>query len=234
MTLADSATWLREFYRRFDVETKLLYDREPFWRICQKCPDGYCCSRSSYVAVNRAGNPFLVEDWLLMLEFVQEHFSVADKKRLASNILSHRRDCIFLFGNRCSIHPARPWTSRIHPYTVSFYPNQDLFIVGEMAVPSCPALAPLFGLKKDQEYVQSLQIIASDEKSHLVQVKLKKHKPLWLIDASAYVKEYESHIHGEWSDSDWKALWAFAREAGGEEGELLALYIEKVTRVPLS
>lgn len=63
---------------------------------------------------------------------------------------------------------------------------------------------------------------------------MKKHKPLWLIDASAYVKEYESHIPGKWSDSDWKALWAFAREAGGAEGELLAFYIEKVTRVSLS
>ncbi|MGA3093948.1 MAG: hypothetical protein ABSD79_01010 [Dehalococcoidales bacterium] len=75
------------------------------------------------------------------------------KKRLASNILAHRSDCIFLFGNRCSIHSAHPWTSRIYPYTVSFYPNPDLFIVGEMALPSCPALASLFGLKKDQEFV---------------------------------------------------------------------------------
>jgi len=118
MTLADSTTWLREFYRRFDVETKLLYDREPFWRVCQKCPDGYCCSRSSYVAANKTGNPFLVEDWWLMLEFVQEHFSVADKNGWRATFLRIARTVSFFSA---TVAASTPTPSRFTPtQTYSF------------------------------------------------------------------------------------------------------------------
>ena len=115
------------YYERFQNEIKLLYELEPFWRTCLKCPDGYCCTQQTYKGKGYQGNPYLLEDWWLMLQFVRDNFLNEEKIQLIKNIRSNRKNCIFLFDKRCSIHSARPWTSRIHPYTVSFHTSPGLF-----------------------------------------------------------------------------------------------------------
>jgi len=237
MKLADKAGRLKEQRRRFDDEVSLLYKIEPFWQACQKCPDGYCCAHEIFPVLQSAGNPFKAEEWWLMLEYVRDNFSPDEKRQLVQNILSKRKDCVFLFGNRCGVHPARPWACRVHPYTISFHHNPAVFPVGELALPACPALAASFDIKKDELVVQRPKVLARYKEGHLVQIKLRKHKPLWLIDATDYVKEYERHIplKKERPLSDWEELLALAGEAGGKEGDVITRYLEIVqgiTRLP--
>lgn len=229
MGIAETANWLRSFYRRFDEDIKLLYRVEPFWQICQKCPDGHCCGQNSYISLKRNGNPFFIEDWWLMLEYVRDKFNAEDRKQLALNIISKRTACIFLFNNRCSVHPSRPWGSRIHPYTISICANTALFPAREIALPSCPSLASAFGLKVNEVFVQKPQVITRAKDGHLVLVKLKKHKPLWLIDADDYLQQYERHIpRVGMVTTEWQELLELAEKAGGNYGGLLRLYVEQV------
>ena len=232
MNALDKAPWLEDFYNRFEAETRQLYKTEPFWRACHKCPDGYCCSQVIYSTQVSEGNPFLIEDWTRMLKYVRDVFSSADKARLAKAILSENKTCIFFDNRRCSIYPSRPWSCRTHPYTVSFHPNAGLFPYEEIALPSCPEFAASFGLKPGQLFVQRTSVITREEHSSLVKLKLKKHRPIWVLDASAYIKEYESHIPlGNRPVSDWLELFALAKEAGGgEQGEILSRHVEKITR----
>jgi hypothetical protein len=113
---------------------------------------------------------------------------------------------------------------------VSFHPNTGLFPFGELALPSCPAFVYSFGLKQDQLLVQPVSLIARDPNSHLVKIKLKKHKPVWLIDASSYIKEYQGNMPpADRPQADWQALFSLAEEAGGQHGVVLARYVEEVT-----
>ena len=230
MSRSNTLIWLKDFYRRFEAEIGNLYERESFWRTCQNCPDGYCCSHATYIALHRASNPYLYEDWWLMLEYIRDNFSAIEKRQLAGQIKAPGQTCIFLFGNRCGLHPVRSWTSRIYPYTVSFRANSRFFLDSQIELPSCPAMAEHFGLKTGQSCLQTVSPQARDAKSNLVLVKLRKYRPLWVIDASTYVQEYESHIPPEKTIPEWQDLFNLAREAGGEEGELLSYYVENIFR----
>lgn len=222
--------WLEGFYSRFEAEAKKLYDTEPFWRVCRKCPDGHCCTRISYSAQNWEGDPFIIEDWVRMLTYVRDGFSPEQKSRLIRTTLSNAKNCIFVTEGRCSIHPARPWSCRTHPYTVSFHRDPGIFPIGELALPSCPALAPLLGIKKDQLLVQQARIIEKDPNNNLVKLKLKKHKPVWLIDATPYIREYQANVPpASRPVSEWQQLFSLAEEAGGEKGAILAKYVEAIT-----
>lgn len=164
-----------------------------------------------------------------MLEFVRDRFSDKDKKQLALNIISDRKACIFLFKNRCSIHTIRPWGSRIHPYSINYYDNTVSFPVGEIALPSCPSMASAFGLKTNETLVQRPQIIERVDDGALVRVKLKKRKPVWLIDVSKYVMEYEYRAANRTSSSSARdELLELAKSAGGDYGGLLKIYLEMV------
>ena len=231
MGTVESLAWLENFYARFGEETRLLHEIEPFWRPCQKCPDGFCCSRLIYSVQNGGeGNPFIIEDWTRMLKYVQLAFTQANKTRLIRSILSNSNNCIFLVDGRCSIYPARPWSCRTHPYTVSFYPNPVLFPLSEIALPSCPALAGSFGIKKDQLWLQPLPAASRDPRRNLVKIKLKKNKPIWLIDASDYIQEYEKNApSADRPDSEWLELFSLAKQAGGVQGDILAAYVETIT-----
>jgi Fe-S-cluster containining protein len=230
MNNIESAVWLDEFYNSFEAEARGLYKIEPFWRVCQSCPDGHCCSHMTYSVQSGVGNPFIVEDWERMLKYLRDVLSLDEKNKIIKKILSSSRECIFVSQGRCSIHPARPWSCRTHPYTVSFHPNSGIFPVGELALPSCPALASAFGLKIDQMLIQKAAIMEKRPGSNLVKIKLKKHKPVWMIDATTYIEDYVKHSPpADRSDSDWLKLFALAREVGGGQGELLAGYVEKVT-----
>ena len=162
-----------------------------------------------------------------MLEHVRTRFTSAEKKQLAKNIISQRPSCIFLFQNRCQVYASRPWGSRLHPYTINFAENGFAFPVGQIALPACPSLASAFGLKTDAELVQMPPVLERTET--MVLVKLHKHKPIWLLDISCYVREYAEHgairkISGE----ELGQLLELARLAGGEYGDLLRLYLEMV------
>jgi hypothetical protein len=230
MPMQENINWVKDFERRFAGEVRLLYKEEPFWLACEKCSSGYCCAHKIFPVVQSKGNPFSAEEWWLQLEYVRDHFSAADKKQLIQNISSKRPDCIFLFGNRCAVHPARTWACRVHPYVISYHPAPGLFPVGEIALPSCPTLAGAFDIKTDESLVQKPEPMERHERGSLVKVKLRKRKPLWVVDATPYVKEYQSHVpkRAERPISDWEEVLAMARAAGGKEGEILAAYIEMI------
>ena len=237
MSLQDKAEWLKDFRKRFNDEVKLLYAVEPFWRACEKCADGYCCAHKIFPVLQSKGNPFSAEEWWLQMEYVRDRFSPQDKKQLVQNIVSKRPDCIFLFGNRCGAHPARTWACRVHPYVISYHPTSDIFPVGEIALPSCPTLASSFEVKQDELVVQRPPPLAHHAEGSLVKIKLRKRKPIWVVDASPYVKEYQKHVplQKERPITDWEELIELAREAGGKDGDILASYIELtqgLTRLP--
>jgi len=236
-TLAQKSEWLRDFRKRFADEVKLLYRVEPFWRACEQCADGYCCAHKIFPVLQSKGNPFSAEEWFLQMEYVRDRFTPEDKKTLVQNILSKRSACIFLFGNRCSVHPARTWACRVHPYVISYHAAPDLFPVGEIALPSCPALAPFFDLKQDELLVQRPPPLAHHPEGNLVKVKLRKRKPIWVVDATSYIKEYQKHVplQLERPITDWEEVLELAPVAGGKDGEILASYIELtqgLTRLP--
>ncbi|MCL2149768.1 MAG: YkgJ family cysteine cluster protein [Dehalococcoidia bacterium] len=225
MGLDENILWLQDFHRRFEIDVKELHRRESIWAACQKCPDGWCCGRNSYISLKRRSNPFIVDDWYLMLEHVRTRFTPAEKKQLAKNVISQRSACIFLFQNRCRVYASRPWGSRMHPYAINFAENIFAFPVGKIALPTCPSLATAFGLKTDEKLVQMPQVI--DRAEALVLVKLHKHKPIWLLDASCYVQEYtERGVGRKITGVELEQLLILARLAGGEYGELLRLYLE--------
>ena len=230
MGITENLIWMCDINARFDEHVKELYKREPFWRLCSTCPDGHCCSKVIFPVLNRKGNPFLAEDWWMMLEYARDNFNARDRKQLYQNIVSPRSACIFLFGSRCKIHPSRPWTCRFYPYSISFHINRGRFPIGEIALPSCPAYAPKFGIRTDDTFVQKPQVLLRDETNDkLIQVKLRKRKPLWILDASDYVREYEDMvINREKVMPPWDDLFELAAEAGGTECSVLPYYVNKV------
>ena len=201
----DNIAWLADFRERFDEDVRRLMEKEPLWQKCRNCPDGYCCGHGIYPVTMSRVNPFRLEEWWMMLDYVKANFSENDKKQLIRNVLSKRPDCIFRFGNRCSVHPARAWACRVHPYTISYHPNPEYFPSGQIALPSCPALAPAFGIKRDEEVIQSPSVLARDEESRLVQVKLKK-ETVWLVDATDYVAGSKNTPATGRPAADWEAL----------------------------
>lgn len=227
--MQENIAWLKDFYRRFDGEVKLLYRNEPFWNTCNKCSDGYCCAHAIFPVLQSAGNPFSAEEWWIQLEYARDHFTPEEKKQLLRNVRSKRKDCIFLFGSRCAIHPARSWACRVHPYVISYHPAPTIFPVGEMALPSCPTLASAFDIGIDEQVTQKPTPIERHPDGRLVKVKLRKRKPLWLIDASDYVKEYQQHapIRHDRPIGDWEEVVKMAKEAGGggDDSEIMAHYL---------
>ena len=229
MAIPDNIEWLRDFYARFEEDVNALHNAERTWSACKKCPDGYCCGKNSFISLKRRSNPFILEDWWLMLEQVRDSFSREQKKMLAKNIISTRNACIFLFNGRCSVYRSRPWGSRIHPYSINFFENTLSFPTGKIALPSCPSLAPGFGLKTDEEVIQNPQILEKSGSNKLILVKLRKHKPVWLLDISTYVKECERRGTGRRvSISEVEQLLQLAKQAGGDYGDLLRIYLEMV------
>lgn len=229
-SVESTAAWLKDLRIRLDQDIRLLHSLEPFWHPCLKCPDGSCCWHGSYFASSVVCNPFIAVEWWIALEYVRDTFTVEDRKQLAHNILSNRTACVFLSGNRCKIYPGRPWTSRILPYTISFYLGKNILPPGEIALPSCPKYAPAFDIKVNELRVQQPQILSHSENKRLVQLKLRKHKPLWFLDASNYVGECESYLANreiKSTTSPWNDLLTLAEEAGKEQGDVLKLYLKK-------
>ncbi len=218
MGIEDTARWLKEFNGRFAMDVAGLYKIEPFWRACNLCVNGYCCGQAALAVSHRPNNPFLLEEWWLLLEYVRDNFTEPDKKRLAAKIVSKSSGCIFLFGHRCNVHPARCWICRSHPYTISFYPAPEIFPVGEIELPSCPNFANSFGVSVGDSRIQKPQIIERDVVNSLVKAKLHKHKALWLIDASSYVEEFVEHIQpGPRPSSDWDEMLTLVKAGGMAE-----------------
>jgi hypothetical protein len=101
-----------------------------------------------------------------------------------------------------------------------------------MELPSCPPLAASVGINKDQLYIQLANVIEKGPNSNLVRVKLKKHKPVWVIDATSYIREYQvNRPPAVRLESEWRQLFALAKEAGGRQGYVLAEYVEAITEL---
>ncbi len=221
--------WYQGFCARFENEIKLLLKVEPFWGACHQCPDGYCCGRHILPLMIDNVNPFKSEEWRLILNYVRQNFSTKQRQILLQNIniAEKRRECIFLFDNRCSVHPARPWNCRLYPYTISFHSSSIFFLVGGLALPSCPTLAPAFGLKRGESFIQNPDVLSRHSSGKLVKCKLKKRKPLWLIDASKYFREYEANVFQcqETKTYDWAGLLELANEVWGKDGQIVFRYL---------
>lgn len=186
MQPSDIGKWLIDFFKRFDSEVQFLYKEEPLWKACYKCLSGHCCSKPVL--------PIMGAEWDLIRDFVKEQFSPKDKKRLLRKIESLSLECIYLVENRCSVYPVRPWICRLFPYTISFYSSPLTAQVGGIALPSCPTFAPVFGLKINELFFQYPKILTRHSSNRLVKCKLKKHRPLWLIDGTEYWREYEREM----------------------------------------
>jgi Fe-S-cluster containining protein len=229
MSLGEWCHWYQGFCARFEKEIKLLLKVESFWKVCHECPDGYCCGRYTLPLMIDNVNPFKTEEWWLILNYVKQNFSAQQRQTLLRNIniADKRKECIFLFGCRCSVHPARPWACRLYPYTISFRSSPVFFLVGGLALPSCPALAPAFGLKPGNSLIQNPDVLLRHSSGKLVKCKLKKRKPLWLIDASDYFQEYEASVSQcqETKTYDWAGLFELANEVWGKEGQLVFNYL---------
>jgi len=229
MSLQERTEWIKDFRQRFSRDVELLYRVEPFWRTCNQCNSGYCCSHKTLFVLRSQGNPYDAEEWWLQLEYVRDYFTNAQKKQLIKNILSTRPACIFLFGTHCSVHPARAWACRIHPYTIIYRPaTYHLFPANEIALPSCPSMATSFGIKQGSLVVQSPQPLERYAESNLVKIKLRKRKPIWVIDATLYMEEYQQHIPRQLKRSigEMEELLILARQAGGKDEEILSSYVE--------
>ncbi len=227
-SIESTSKWLKTVFVRLDEDIHELHRVESFWHACLKCSDGHCCSQESYFASANVGNPFAAVEWWIALEYVRDCFTPDDRKQLVRNISSNRKACVFLFGNRCKVYPNRSWISRIHPYTISFYPGQYTLPEGEVALPSCPKYAPAFDIKVNELRVQRPRIVARSDDNRLVQLQLRKHKPVWFIDATRYVAEYESYLaerRTTAAGSPWEDLLRLAEDAGKEYGELLKAYL---------
>ena len=77
--------------------------------------------------------------------------------------------------------------------------------------------------------MQKPQVLEHHRENRLVKVKLRKHKPIWLIDASDYVVEFEKRsLQRTVSQTEIESLLILAEEAGGFYGGLLRIYLETV------
>lgn len=213
MLLSEVGKWLLDLFQRFDCDIELLLNEEPFWKVCHQCPDGNCCTKPIV--------PTMGEEWSLIRNFVKERFSVDEKKKLLRNIKAKQLQCIFLVNNRCSIYPVRPWACRIFPYTISFYSSPITKQVGGLALPSCPTLASAFSLKVGELFFHRPPVLYRHSSGRLVKCKLKKHRPLWLIDISEYWHEYEQNMPKNeagtlegWNMHEWVGFAKYARETG--------------------
>jgi len=186
VTSGEVGQWLINFFKRFDSEIQFLYKEEPFWKSCYKCVDSHCCKKPTL--------PIMAAEWDLIRDFVQEQFLPKNKERLLQKIESPSLECIYLVGNHCSVYPVRPWICRLFPYTISFYSSPITTQVGGIALPSCPTFVQIFGLKVDELFFQYPKVLTRHRGNNLVQCKLKKHRPLWLIDGTEYWREYEREM----------------------------------------
>ena len=181
----DALTWLHDFYRRYEEDTRALFATEPFWQTCGNCPDGDCCTSQTI--------PVMSPEWDNIVQYVRCNFSQRNKDRLLENIERSGQRCPYLFGRRCAIYPARPFTCRLYPYSISFRDYQDEKIKyesGTFFLPYCKALAEGFGNKIGGEIQVKPEIIERKTEFHLVKLKLDQPCDLWVIDRSDYKREY--------------------------------------------
>lgn len=231
--IKSAAAWLKSVFARLDEDIRQLHRVESFWHPCLKCGDGHCCWHESYLASGAAGNPFAPIEWWIALEHVSDNFSAVERKQLARNMLSKRTACVFLFGSRCQVYPARSWISRMHPYSISFFPGKMLS-EGEVAVPSCPKYAASFDIKINQLRVLRPNIASRSGDRRLVQVQMPKHKLVWYIDATDYMCEFETYLSHRSAESSGKSredLLHLAADAGKEQGAIFKKYIETTFRL---
>lgn len=205
--------WLIQLYKRFDKEVQLLLSKEPFWNICHSCPDGYCCRKSKI--------PVMSLEWDNITAYVKENFSKRNKDRYLENVMSQKIQCPFLFDNRCSVYPVRPWSCRIYPYIVSFYSTPLVIQSGSFIQPSCPTLAKSFGVTQGEISLIRAVVLEKDETGRLLKCQLQKPRPLWLIDASDYFQEYvesmpknENGILDGWSMHEWVGFTVYMKNTG--------------------
>lgn len=84
-----------------------LYQREPFWSICNPCQSkGHCCIGA--VITIRKNERTEIERHIQAL-------SSEDKKALVQNI-QHSSKCVFRTNEKCLIHAVRPANCRYTPY----------------------------------------------------------------------------------------------------------------------
>lgn len=90
-----------------DSSVQELYQKEPFWNICNPCQCEGCCCIGADVSVYE-------DEWRLICDYVQT-LPAEERNVLADNIKINRM-CIFRATDKCLIHPVRPENCRYTPY----------------------------------------------------------------------------------------------------------------------
>jgi Fe-S-cluster containining protein len=168
-----------DIYARFEIEVRRLHEMEPLWNACQDCQDGYCCKRETV--------PVMKHEWERIVEFVKSNFSEGQKRRLQTNIEKGKPKCPFLMRERCAVYPARTWTCRIYPYTVS---HQRVAHNGEFIAPYCSAYAPLFGSREDCLDAFQYTVRERIENTNLIKIRINDQLEFWVIDITTYAVQF--------------------------------------------
>ena len=182
----ESTEWLSKLYERFENDIQMLFQKEPLWKDCSNCSDGYCCQRETV--------PVMSPEWDNIIKYVKSNFTNIDKRRFETNVDKERLACPFLFHNRCAVYPIRPWSCRIYPYTISFHNSPTTTQSGDFFTPYCPTLAPIFGTKVRQIVRCEPAILGRLENSNLIQIQIDTTQPFMVIDITQYQNQYENNM----------------------------------------
>ena len=90
-----------------DSSIQELYQKEPFWNICNPCQcKGHCCIGAD-IQIHK-------NEWTEIERYIRE-LSYEDKTALCRNIQRSSK-CVFRTNDKCLIHAVRPANCRYTPY----------------------------------------------------------------------------------------------------------------------
>lgn len=90
-----------------DSAIQELYQKEPFWNICNPCQcKGHCCIGADITIYEN--------EWAEIERYIRK-LSTEDKTALSRNIQQSSK-CIFRTDDKCLIHTVRPANCRYTPY----------------------------------------------------------------------------------------------------------------------
>lgn len=92
---------------QLDLTIKELYEREPYWNMCNPCQcGGYCCIGAD-ISISE-------DEWHKIKQYIGE-LSQEDMSILANNIDTNKM-CFFRTPDKCMIHAVRPENCKYTPY----------------------------------------------------------------------------------------------------------------------
>jgi Fe-S-cluster containining protein len=169
----------QEIYSEFEKEVQVLHLRETLWHPCTACPDCYCCRHETV--------PVMTHEWERIVSFVKKEMPARQKRRLESQVDKGKPKCPFLMNERCSVYPARAWTCRIYPYTIS---NYRIAHASQFIAPYCRAYQTIFNAREGKLEAFPYEVLEKEEQCHLVKIRINSQQEFWVIDITEYAQEF--------------------------------------------